>query len=98
MFITNFENHKIILNKSWMNQYNLLLNIKNDNLIFLQTISSIKIESLNDAIIFKLTIVDLNAFKSSKKIQILSWHQSNSNEQSFFIHNVNAEFFDLLIK
>ena len=34
MFIANFEDHEIILNKSWMNQCDLLLNIKNDNLIF----------------------------------------------------------------
>ena len=34
MFIANLEDHEIILNKSWMNQCDLLLNIKNDNLIF----------------------------------------------------------------
>ena len=98
MFIADFENHKIILNKSWINQYNLLLNMKNDNLIFFQTISLIKIESSNDATIFKSTIVDLNTFKLSKKIWILSQRRLNSNKQSFFIHNVSAESFDLLIK
>ena len=35
MFIADFGDHEIILNKSWMNQCNLLLNMKNDNLIFL---------------------------------------------------------------
>ena len=80
MFIADFEDHKIILSKSWMNQCDLLLNMKNDNLIFFQAISSIKIESSNDAIIFKSTIVDLNVFKSSKKIRILSRRRSNSNE------------------
>ena len=34
MFIADFENHEIILNKSWMNQCDLLLNMKNDSLIF----------------------------------------------------------------
>ena len=34
MFIANLENHEIILNKLWMNQYDLLLNMKNDSLIF----------------------------------------------------------------
>ena len=34
MFIANLENHEIILSKSWMNQCDLLLNMKNDNLIF----------------------------------------------------------------
>ena len=34
MFITDLEDHEIILNKSWMNQYDLLLNMKNDSLIF----------------------------------------------------------------
>ena len=63
-----------------MNQCNLLLNMKNDSLIFFQTISSIKIELLNDATIFKSTIVDLNVFKFSKKIRILSRRRSNSNE------------------
>ena len=81
-----------------MNQCDLLLNMKNDNLIFFQTISSIKIELLNDVIIFKSTIADLNVFKFSKKIQILFRRQSNLNEQSFFIHNVSAESFDLLVK
>ena len=81
-----------------MNQCDLLLNMKNDNLIFSQTISSIKIESSNDATIFKSTIADLNVFKSLKKIRILFRRQPNSNEQPFFIHNVNAESFDLLVK
>ena len=58
----------------------------------------IKIESLNDATVFKLTIVDLNVFKFSKKIRILSRRRSNSNKQSFFIHNVSAKSFDLLVK
>ena len=81
-----------------MNQCDLLLNTKNDNLIFFQTILLIKIESSNDAIAFKSTIVDLNVFKFSKKIQILFRRRSNSNKQSFFIHNVNAKSFDLLVK
>ena len=81
-----------------MNQCDLLLNMKNDNLIFFQTISSIKIELLNDVTIFKSTIVDLNVLEFLKKIQILFRRRSNSNEQSFFIHNVNAKFFDLLVK
>ena len=98
MFIADFGNHEIILNKSWMNQYDLLLNMKNDSLIFFQTISSIKFESSNDATTFKSTIVDLNVFKFSKKIRILFRRQSNSNKQSFFIHNVSAEPFDLLVK
>ena len=34
MFIANFENHEIILSKLWMNQCDLLLNMKNNNLIF----------------------------------------------------------------
>ena len=81
-----------------MNQCNLLLNMKNDSLIFFQAISSIKIESSNDATIFKLTIVNLNVFKFSKKIRILLRRRSNLNKQFFFIHNVNAESFDLLVK
>ena len=72
--------------------------MKNDSLIFFQIISSIKIESLNDAIIFKSTIVDLNVFKSLKKIQILFRRRSNSNEQSFLIYSVNVKSFGLLIK
>ena len=72
--------------------------MKNDSLIFFQAIPSVKIELSNDATIFKLTIVDLNVFKSLKKIRILSRRWSNSNEQSFFIHNVSAESFDLLVK
>ena len=72
--------------------------MKNDSLIFFQIISSIKIKSLNDATIFKSTIVDLNVFKFSKMIQILFQRRSNSNEQFFFIHNVNAESFNLFVK
>ena len=94
MFIADLEDHEIILSKLWMNQCDLLLNMKNDNLIFFQTISLIKIESSNDAIIFKSTIIDLNVFKSSKKIRILSRRRSNLNEQSFSIHSVSAESFD----
>ena len=41
MFIADFEDHEIILNKSWMNQCDLLLNMKNDNLIFSQETLSI---------------------------------------------------------
>ena len=41
MFIADFEDHEIILNKSWMNQCDLLLNMKNDSLIFFQEISSV---------------------------------------------------------
>ena len=63
-----------------MNQYDLLLNIKNDSLIFFQEILSIKIELSNDTTVFKSTIVDLNVFKFSKKIQVLSRRRSNSNE------------------
>ena len=81
-----------------MNQCDLLLNIKNDNLIFFQVILSIKIELLNDITIFKSTIVDLNVFRFLNKVQILSQRRLNSNEQFFFIHNVNAESFDLLVK
>ena len=98
MFIADFEDHEIILSKSWMNQCGLLLNMKNDSLIFFQVISSIKIELSNDATVFKSTIVDLNVFKFSKKVRILSRRRSNSNEQSFFIHSVNAESFDLLVR
>ena len=72
--------------------------MKNDNLIFFQTILLIKFESLNDATIFKSTTVDLNVFKFSKKIRILFRRRSNLNEQFFFIYNVSAEFFDLFIK
>ena len=75
-----------------MNQCDLLLNMKNDNLIFFQEISSVQIESSNDA------IIDLNVFKFSKRIQILPQRRSNSNKQSFFIHSVSAESFGLLIK
>ena len=81
-----------------MNQCDLLLNMKNDNLIFSQTILFIKIKLSNDAAIFKSTIVDLNVFKFSKKIQILFQRRSNSNEQSFSIHNMNAESFNLLVR
>ena len=98
MFIANLEDHEIILNKSWMNQCDLLLNMKNDSLIFFQAISSVKVESSNDATVFKSTVADLNMFKSSKKIQILPRRRSNPNEQSFFIHSVSAESFDLLVK
>ena len=98
MFIADFENYEIILSKSWMNQCNLLLNMKNDSLIFFQTTLSVKIESLNNITIFKSTIVNLNVFKFSKKIRILFRRRSNLNEQSFSIHSVNAEFFDLLVK
>ena len=72
--------------------------MKNDSLIFFQATSSIKIESSNDATVFKSTIVDLNMFKSSKKIRILLRRWPDSNEQSFSIHSVNAESFDLLVK
>ena len=72
--------------------------MKNDSLIFSQTISSIKIKSSNDATVFKSTIVDLNVFKSSKKIRILLRRRSDPNEQSFFIHSVSAEPFDLLVR
>ena len=72
--------------------------MKNDSLIFFQEISLIKIESSNDATIFKSTIIDLNVFTFSKKIQILFRRRSNSKKKLFFIHNVDAEFFDLLIK
>ena len=71
MFIADLKNHEIILNKLWMNQCDLLLNLKNDSLIFFQAISSIKFKSSNNATIFKSTIVDLNVFKFSKIIQIL---------------------------
>ena len=66
--------------------------MKNDSLIFSQTISFVKTESSNDA------IIDLNVFKFSKKIGILPRRRPNSNEQSFFIHSVSAESFDLLVK
>ena len=81
-----------------MNQCGLLLNMKNDSLIFSQVISSIKIESSDDVTTFKSTIVDLNMFKFSKKIQILPQRRSNSNEQSFSIHSVSAESFDLFVR
>ena len=81
-----------------MNQCDLLLNMKNDSLIFFQAIPSVKTESSNDATVFKSTIVDLNVFKFSKKIRILFRRRSNSNEQSFSIHNVSAKPFDLLIR
>ena len=72
--------------------------MKNDSLIFLQAISSVKIGLLNDATVFKSTIVDLNVFKSSKKIRILLRRRSDSNEQLFSIHSVSAESFDLLVR
>ena len=72
--------------------------MKNDSLIFFQATSSIKIELSNDVTVFKSTIVDLNVFKFSKKIRILSRRRSDSDEQSFSIHSVNAESFDLLIR
>ena len=98
MFIADLEDHEIILSKSWMNQCDLLLNMKNDSLIFFQATSSVKIESSNDVTVFKSTVADLNMFKFSKKIRILSRCRSNSNEQSFFIHNVNVESFDLFVR
>ena len=81
-----------------MNQCDLLLNMKNDSLIFFQATSSVKIELLNDATIFKSTAVDLNVLKFSKKIRILLRRRPNSDEQSFSIHSVSAESFDLLVR
>ena len=81
-----------------MNQCDLLLNMKNDSLIFFQETSSIKIESSNDATIFKSTIVDLNMFTSLKKIQILPRRRSSSKKKLFSIHSVDAELFNLLTK
>ena len=72
--------------------------MKNDSLIFFQTIPSVKVGSSNDATIFKSTIVDLNVFKFLKKIRILPRRRSNPNEQSFSIHSVSAEPFDLLVR
>ena len=72
--------------------------MKNNSLIFSQVISSVKIESSNDATVFKSTIVDLNVLKLSKKIRILPRRRSNSNKQSFFIYSVSAESFDLFVR
>ena len=95
MFVANFENHEIILNKFWMNWYGLLLNIKNDNLIFFQETLSTSIETSNDLTIFNSTIIDLNIFIFNlEKVQILSQRWSSSIEQSFLIHNVNAKSFE----
>ena len=79
-----------------MNQYNLLLKIKNNNLTFFQTISLIKNELLNNATIFKSTIVDLNIFTFKKNTNLVS--TSFEFKKFLFIYNVDAEFFDLLIK
>ena len=98
MFIIDIEDHEIILNKSWINQCDLLLNIKNDSLIFFEEISLIKIESSNDLTIFKTTTADLNIFTFSKKIQILSRRRPNSKKQFFYIHNVSAKSFNLLTR
>ena len=62
MFIANVENHKIILNKSWMNQRNLSLNIKSDSLIFFQEILLFSIKLSNNSTVSKSTNVDLNVF------------------------------------
>ena len=48
--------------------------------------------------VFKSTIVDLNVFIFSKKIQILSRRRSNSIEQSLFIYNISAKSFYLLTR
>ena len=72
--------------------------MKNNNLIFFQIISSIKIKLLNNVTIFILTIVDLNIFIFSKEIQILPRRYLNSKRKLFFIYNIDAKSFDLLIK
>ena len=60
--------------------------MKNDNLIFFQIISLIKIKSSNDATIFKSTIVDLNVFKFSKKYKFcLDVDRIWTNNLSLFI-------------
>ena len=75
-----------------------MLNIKNDNLIFFQTISFIKIRLLNNAIVFKSMIVDLKVFIFSKKNINFILTSFEFEEKFFFIYNIDAEFFDLLTK
>ena len=72
--------------------------MKNDSLIFFQAILFVKIELSNNAAVFKSTTADLNIFKFSKKVRILPRRRSNSNEQPFSIHSVNAKSFGLLIR
>ena len=72
--------------------------MKNNNLIFFQAISLIKIELSNNATIFKSIIINLNVFTFLKIVQIFFRRRSNLKKNNFFIYNVDAEFFDLLIK
>ena len=92
MFIADLGDHEIILGKPWMNQCGLLLNMKNDSLVFPQETPSVQIGSSDDA------TTDLNVPKPSKRVQILPRRRPDPNEQPFSIHSVGAEPFGLLAR
>ena len=100
MLITDLKQHATILNKLWINKFEILLNINNDTIIFpnqlLKTnpksIFSINFKSKSP---LEIRIVEPSTSKTLKILFRLKFSQKN---EQYIIHNIETKTFDLLTR
>ena len=101
MLITDIDHHKIILSKLWMNKNEILLNMQNDIIVFLNqlnTFISIFLISLNSKHSSWLQSTSFSLITQIKISMMLKQLVSiTAQKKSFSIQSINAVSFKTLL-
>ncbi len=101
MLITDINHHEVILSKLWMNKNEILLNMWNDVIVFLNqfnTSISIFSISLNSKHLSWSRSTSLSSIIQTKTSIMLKWSVSTKTKKEFFlIQSINAASFKTLL-
>ncbi len=101
MLIADIDHHKVILSKLWMNKNEILLNMQNDVIVFLNQLNtsiSIFSISLNLKHSSWSWSTSLSSITQTKIFMTLKWLVSiTAQKESFLIQSINAASFKTLL-
>ncbi len=101
MLIADIDHHEVILSKFWMNKNEILLNMWNDVIVFLNQLNtSISVFSilLNSKHLSWLQSTSSSSITQTKTFMMLKWFISiTAQKESFSIWSINAASFKTLL-
>ncbi len=101
MLIADIDHHEVILSKFWMNKNEILLNMWNDVIVFLNQLNtSISVFSilLNSKHLSWLQSTSSSSITQTKTFMMLKWFISiTAQKESFSIWSINAALFKTLL-
>ncbi len=98
MLIANINHHNVILEKLWMNKNEILLNMQNDVIVFLNQLKAfISVFSMSVKALHSKWSWSSNSFISSV-LKVLQQSASTASKKNFSMFNVKAASFHALIK